>query len=113
MKYWIKAVSGDVVLAVFLYAWLALDIEGAGRVSVFFLWAIAILRILIGMVADKSMFKSMRPKGFGVYHGATDVAVIAVLVWFGHPWLAGFLATGYLMQEAAREREPKAKKEAA
>lgn len=106
--YWIKAIFFDALLVGALYLWLVLGMDGAGRVAVFSLWFIAVLRILIGLCSNKSLFKEPRPKGFKAYHCLTDLAVVLFLAWIDRPVLAALLAVGFFMFEAAREREPKA-----
>ena len=108
MKYWAKAIFFDALLAGVLYAWLALGFEGAGRVAIFYIWTVMVLRVLVGLVANKAMFKEVRPKGFIVYHALTNVAVIGLLAWIERPVLAALAVVGFIAMEAAREREPKA-----
>ena len=112
MKYWIKAIAFDSLLALALYAWLVEGMEGAGRVALFFLWFTAVMRILVGLLGNKTMFKEVRPTGFGVYHAVSDLVVVCLIVWVEHLWLGAILAIGYFLVEAARQKEP-AVKEAA
>jgi len=109
MKYWIKAVAADLLIAWALYAWLALEFEGAGRVALFVLWFVGVARVLIGILGDKSWFKEKRPVGFGVYHAATDFAVVCLMVWFEQIALGTTLALGYFLIETAGNKEPKSK----
>lgn len=113
-RYWLTSIGSDALLLALFYAWQVENVEQAGNVVVFWCWFIAIVRVLCGMVADKSLFSDKpRPAGFGWYHAVTDVAMISALVWVGFLWLPALYLFGAIMMEGARKREPKEKKVAA
>ncbi|WP_454844880.1 hypothetical protein [Ralstonia thomasii] len=108
-KQWILAIASDVFVFGLLGIAILAPSDGAMRVFTFWVWAISILGILVGVLADKSYFRTDRPKGMTTYGRVSGIALMSLMVWCGmiSPAIAFLIATVLLM--AAREREPKAK----
>lgn len=107
-RYWLQAVTLDLLILSLFYIWQSEGTEQAGNVVVFWLWFITIVRILVGIGADKTSFAERpRPAGFVWYHGVTEFATISALAWFGYTLLPAFYLIGTMLVEGARKREPK------
>lgn len=93
------------------YLWLVEGVQGAKNVFIFSMWLFGVIAVLGGLTLDKSSIKDDRPKYFYIWHALTDLAIVSICAWNGHFWLACVYAMGHFMMEAARQREPKEKKE--
>ena len=111
LKYWLKALSIDMALAIAIVAWKGNGIEGAGNIAVTWLWLTSSLAFLFGILCDKTAFKQARPAGFKTYRFATEAALFGVLTFYGLIGLSVFRFASLMLLEVARIREPKAKKE--
>lgn len=111
LKYRTTAVGIDAIIAAMAYLWIAQKIEGAGNVLALIVWTLIVVRTLAGLTYDKTSFKKKRPAGFGYYRAVTGLALIGFLSWFGMMWTAGFYTLSAVLIEAARNKEPRAKKE--
>lgn len=110
MTKWIRAVAIDSAVLGLLYAGLVLGIDGAWNVFAAIFWVITPMALLF---LNDSALKTLekRPAGFSGYNIATDLAMVAILAWFGHVWMASLklialflVEDGYKTEMARREK---------
>ena len=87
-----------------LYLWQACDIESAGRILIFYLWAMGLLALFVSVLAfigaASVRFNVPAPKQTGiryVWGWTMIVARVGVLVAIAHPALAGVYLIGNLL----------------
>lgn len=87
------------------YLWYIKGIEGAGNLFVFFSWFTAITYIIVGLVANKSLFKHKRPVGYTTYSYIVETLSVFCLAWAGMFICATLYAIGFLLSEGSKTRE--------
>lgn len=107
LTFWSIAILVDTLMLALLYVGIAGGKEAAMSVAVFWGWALAIFGILTGLIADKTMFKNVRPSGFIPYYVVTEVVIMSAFVVAGHVWLAAMRLCSDVLCEGARKRDPK------
>ena len=109
-QYW-SVLAFDAVWMSLAYAWLAHNIEQAGKVFLLFMWFTGVVAVISRLTMNKTQFKVSRPKYFYPWHLFTDLIIVSICAWTGHFVLAGVYLFGHFAAEAARECEPKEKKD--
>lgn len=107
-KAWISTMIEVVMLVTFFYLWQFEGQEGAGNVLTFYLWALAVMSILIGIFGNKSLFKDdFRSSAFVAWKWVKLAIMIGAMTWIGMVWLPAAMLAGSLLLAGARRREPK------
>ena len=108
MKYWMTAIVIDLAVFGAIGAYLFLESSQALNLAEFWLWSLNVIRILVGLTANKSNFeKNPRPAGFTQYHVVTEILLISTLVWIGCFWLASTTLLSAILLNGARNRATK------
>ena len=81
-KYWTASVGLDAFVLGMFYLWWIEGIDRAGAVFQFACWALTIIMLLGALGIDRDhVVKNPRPKGFGIYHFVSEIAILVALVW--------------------------------
>lgn len=107
LKTWARAVGIDSILIGALVAGAIYHVPYALEVSVFFIWWISILGIVIGLMilalpirkiwSDEMANRLAASNTYLTYHWLTDIAVWVLLIVAGHPFLASAKVASFLM----------------
>ena len=103
-RFWVVAISVDSVAAVLLYLWLFAGVEGAGSLFQALFWVIVPFAIVFLLGGSKAVENIERPPHFSTYNIATDLGMVAVLGWFGHPWMAALKFISLMLNESAHAK---------
>lgn len=82
--YWAKCLALDGFMFALAAAGLVWHISGAWDVFIFWNWVLVALALLIAFSPVVPKFEPRRPYA-GIYHFATEVLAISILVLAGHP----------------------------
>lgn len=105
LYFWFSSLFLNIIYFGSFYLWYVNGIEGAGNLFVFFAWFTAIMYIITGLVADKSLYKHKRPVGFVPYNYITESLAVFCLAWAGMFICAATYAIGFLLSEGSKVRE--------
>ena len=108
LKTWTRAVAVDSILIAALVAGVIYHIPYALEVSVFFMWWISVLGIILGLLlalmpvleklwSTELVNRLAVSRTFLAYHWITDIVVWSLLVIAGHPILATFKVASFLI----------------
>ena len=108
LKTWARAVAVDGILIAALVAGVIYHIPYALEVSVFFMWWISVLGIILGLLlalmpaleklwSTELVNRLAVSRTFLAYHWITDIVVWSLLVIAGHPILATFKVASFLI----------------
>lgn len=105
-KKWAATVAGDTVVFGLLYGWLWLGVEGAGNLFRVIFWVITVIAFLCAL-GDEKVWQNAaaKSKALRTYDVATDAALIAVLAWFSHEWMAASYLIAKLAYDSAHTAE--------
>lgn len=107
LKLWAQALGYDGVFAGLLILWQCYEIPGAGRVFLFFVWALTIVRTLAAINAFKDPSAApRRPPFYAYYVWVRDLFICGVLAWTGLTVTASFFLVGRLLIEASCTGKP-------
>lgn len=105
LYFWLGSLGLNIIYFGSFYLWYVKGIEGAGNLFVFFSWFTAIMYIVTGLVADKSLYKHKRPVGFVQYTYIIETLAVFCLAWAGMFICAATYAIGFLFLEGSKVRE--------
>lgn len=105
LYFWFSSLFVNIIYFGSFYLWHVNGIEGAGNLFVFIAWFAAIMYIIAGFGADKSLYKHKRPVGFVPYNYITESLAVFCLAWVGMFICAAVYAIGFLLTEGSRSRE--------
>lgn len=103
---WAVTVAGDAVIFSLLYAWLWLNVEGAGNLFRVLFWTVTVIAFLCALGSEK-VWQNATAKSapLRAYDVATDAALVAALAWFGHEWMAASYLIAKLAYDTAHSAE--------
>ena len=114
MKRWLKAILIDSIIVTLIIMGGFYQIEWAYNIIIFTIWFFNIVGILAVFLDEETAKKTWkkRSKNFTVYHHATDIISLLMMVSLGWFWISIFRAISKFIMEVKyrmvfEEKEPK------
>lgn len=105
-KYWTRCLAFDCPVFALAVAGLIFNISAALDVFVFVNWFLVVVLFMAFWASKPPNFEPRKPGG-GIYHWATEMLTVAILVLSGHPITASMRLIAAFMLEAMRDKQEK------